>query len=52
MDKNKDDKCDVCKYDMTNSATGDMILVSVAVMVAALAMLLFLMKPSKGKFQI
>ena len=52
VDKNKDDKCDVCKYDMTNSATGDMILVSVAVMVAALAMLLFLMKPSKGKFQI
>ena len=52
VDKDKDDKCDVCKYDMTNSATGDMILISVAVMVAALAMLLFLMKPSKGKFQI
>ena len=53
VDKNKDEKCDVCKGDLTNSSTADTIMITGMVMVVAAALLMVLLMAApttKGKY--
>ena len=53
VDKDKDEKCDVCKADLTNSSTADTIVITGMVMIvtAALLMVLMMAAPApKGKY--